>query len=48
MIDGLVGALNGDTKLITVRFPVRPSGPGAALSGKEALFEVDVLAGEIT
>ena len=24
-------------------FPVRPSGPGAALSGKQAVFEVDVL-----
>ena len=24
---------------ITVKFPVRPSGPGAALSGKEAIFE---------
>ena len=25
-------------------FPIRPSGPGAALSGKEALFQVEVSA----
>ena len=25
-----------------VKFPVRPSGAGAALSGKETIFEVEV------
>jgi len=43
MVEGLVGAKAGDVKSIKVKFPVRPSGPGAALSGKEALFEVTVL-----
>jgi trigger factor len=44
MIDNLVGALNGDTRDCPVKFPIRPTGPGAVLSGKEALFEVSVLA----
>jgi trigger factor len=43
MIEGLVGALAGETKTVVVKFPVRPSGPGAALSGKEAVFDVKVL-----
>jgi len=42
MAEGLVGALNGDTKEIQVTFPIRPSGPGAALSGKKTIFEVDI------
>ena len=42
LVEGLVGAKAGDSREITVKFPVRPSGPGAALSGKEALFEIDV------
>jgi FKBP-type peptidyl-prolyl cis-trans isomerase (trigger factor) len=40
MIESLVGAVAGETKNVNVKFPVRPSGPGAALSGKEAIFEV--------
>jgi len=43
MIEGLEGAQTGQTRKINVKFPVRPSGPGAALSGKEALFEVEVI-----
>ena len=43
IIEELVGSVVGDSKIIKVTFPVRPSGPGAALSGKQALFEVDVL-----
>ena len=43
MVEGLVGSLAGETKQVVVKFPVRPSGPGAALSGKEAIFEVQVL-----
>lgn len=43
MIEGLVGSQNGETKKIVVKFPVRPSGPGAALSGKEAIFEVEIM-----
>ena len=42
LVEGLVGANAGDKRDVTVKFPVRPSGPGAALSGKEALFEIDV------
>lgn len=42
LVEGVVGAKAGDTREVTVKFPVRPSGPGAALSGKEALFEIDV------
>ena len=35
MVDGLVGATKGEVRQIAVTFPVRPSGPGAKLSGKE-------------
>lgn len=41
--EALVGCAAGDTTTVSVTFPVRPSGPGAALSGKQALFEVTVL-----
>ena len=40
MVEGLVGALAGETREIPVTFPIRPTGPGAAFSGKEAIFEV--------
>ncbi len=43
-VEGLTGALVGDKRNINVKFPTRPSGPGAALSGKEAVFDVDVIA----
>ena len=43
MAEGLVGALGGETKNIEVTFPIRPTGPGAALSGKKTVFEVDVV-----
>merc|ERR1711871_574257 len=43
MAEGLFGSLAGETKNIEVTFPTRPSGPGAALSGKKAMFEVDIL-----
>lgn len=43
MIEGLVGSIAGETKRVFVKFPVRPSGPGAALSGKDAVFEVKVI-----
>lgn len=43
LIEGLAGAVAGDLKSITVTFPKRVSGPGVALSGKQALFEVDCL-----
>ena len=42
MIEALVGCKAGETKMVPVTFPIRPSGPGAALSGKEALFQVEV------
>jgi len=42
MIEALVGSKAGETKMVPVTFPIRPSGPGAALSGKEALFQVEV------
>ena len=42
LIEGLVGAKAGEKRTTTVKFPVRPSGPGAALSGKEAIFEIEV------
>ena len=38
--EALVGAKAGDYRAVEVKFPVRPSGPGAALSGKEAIFDV--------
>lgn len=43
LIEGLMGCKQGDVKEVAVTFPVRPSGPGAALSGKEAIFELSVL-----
>ncbi len=43
MTEGLIGSVAGERKNIEVTFPVRPSGPGAALSGKQAVFEVDIL-----
>ena len=43
MVEGLVGTLSGETKNIDVTFPVRPTGPGAALSGKKTVFEVRTL-----
>lgn len=42
-MEGLLGGKQGDTKDVSVKFPVRPSGPGAKLSGKEAIFEVVIL-----
>jgi len=42
LIEGLVGAKAGDTRAIKVQFPVRPTGAGAALSGKKAMFDVVV------
>lgn len=42
MIEALVGCKAGETKMVPVTFPIRPSGPGATLSGKEALFQVEV------
>lgn len=33
LIEGLVGAKGGEVKQVSVKFPVRPSGAGAALSG---------------
>jgi FKBP-type peptidyl-prolyl cis-trans isomerase (trigger factor) len=38
--EGLLGSKAGDLKSIGVKFPTRPSGPGAVLSGKEAVFDV--------
>ena len=38
--EGLIGTQAGDSRAIPVKFPTRPSGPGAALSGKEAVFDV--------
>jgi len=43
LIEGIEGSLAGETKTVAIQFPVRPGGAGAALSGKSALFEVDVL-----
>ena len=42
MVEGLVGVKTGEMRSVKIKFPVRPSGPGAALSGKEAIFEVSV------
>lgn len=44
MVEGLVGVKAGETRPVNIKFPVRPSGPGAALSGKEAIFDVTVSA----
>ncbi len=43
MVESLVGCQAGTTVPVIVKFPVRSKGPGAALSGQEALFEVEVL-----
>jgi hypothetical protein len=43
MVEGIVGAGKGDLRTIEVIFPTRPTGPGAALSGKTALFELEVI-----
>ncbi|KAJ1430471.1 trigger factor/SurA domain-containing protein [Ochromonadaceae sp. CCMP2298] len=42
MVEGIVGAGKGDVRTIEVTFPTRPTGPGAALSGKTALFELEI------
>ena len=44
MVEALVGATAGETRSVAVKFPIRPTGPGAALSGKDATFEVQVVA----
>lgn len=43
LIEGLVDCQINDVKDIKVTFPVRPKGPGSALSGKSAIFEVSVI-----
>lgn len=43
LIDGIVGAKGGETRNINVQFPVRPGGAGAALSGKKAVFDIEVI-----
>jgi trigger factor len=43
LIEGLVGSRAGDEKTLPVTFPHRPTGPGAALSGKQTIFDVTVL-----
>jgi len=43
MVESLVGSSVGETKRIEVTFPVRPTGAGAALSGKQAIFDIEVL-----
>ena len=43
MVEGLVGVKAGETRTINIQFPVRPSGAGAALSGKKAIFDVTVI-----
>lgn len=42
LVEGLVGVQAGETRPVKIVFPIRPSGPGAALSGKQAIFEVAV------
>ena len=41
LVEGLVGATDGETRSIAVTFPARSSAP--QLAGKAALFEVDVI-----
>jgi trigger factor len=41
LVEGLVGATDGETRSIAVTFPARSSAP--QLAGKQALFEVDVI-----
>jgi len=43
LIEGLVGCQAGDERALEVTFPQRTGGPGAALSGKQAIFEVSVV-----
>lgn len=43
MIEGLVGCSSGTIRDIEVEFPRRDQGPGVALSGKKAIFEVEVI-----
>lgn len=38
--EAIIGAKAGDARTVSVKFPVRPSGAGAALSGKDAVFDV--------
>ena len=33
LIEGLVGSQVGDTRSIDIKFPIKPTGPGAAMSG---------------
>jgi FKBP-type peptidyl-prolyl cis-trans isomerase (trigger factor) len=40
--EALIGSAAGDERLVNVKFPVRPSGPGAVLSGKDAVFDVTI------
>lgn len=42
MVESLVGGKTGEKKEVTVKFPVRAKGPGAAVSGKEAIFEIEI------
>lgn len=46
-MEGLLGAKVGEVRTVPVQFPVRERGPGASLSGKEAIFEVSVVAVKI-
>ena len=39
-MEALIGGKAGETKNVPIRFPIRDRGPGAALSGKEAIFQV--------
>lgn len=43
LVEGIIGGSAGETKTIVVKFPTRPSGAGAALSGKEAIFEIEIV-----
>lgn len=41
LIEGLVDCQINDVKSIEVKFPIRPKGPGAALSGRRFLMSCD-------
>lgn len=43
MVEQLIGTKVNEKKEVKVVFPNRMKGPGAALSGKEAIFEIEVL-----
>lgn len=43
MVESLINGKTGEKKEITVKFPVRAKGPGAAVSGKEAIFEIEIM-----